>query len=144
MQTSHDHQQIPLGMRPGRRELMEGASLMVGMCEGVPAAMRPRLREISKVFVPEQFRRQRRATALLNFVCQEADANRITLLLVVEPYGKDGPTAEQLKDWYEQFGFVQIESQPEGIVMARQVRERPRPVERPKLSLVQAIRQGSN
>lgn len=144
MSTPNSHVQIPLGMRPGRRELMEGASLMVGMCDGVPASMRPRIREISKVFVPEKFRRQHRATALLNFVCQEADANRITLVLVVEPYGDGGPDAAQLQDWYSQFGFVPVETNDEGVVMARQVREKPRVVERPKLSLVQAIRESSH
>ena len=44
--------------------------------------MRAGTREVSKLFVPVADRRQHLGTALMNLICQEADANGITLLLI--------------------------------------------------------------
>lgn len=127
---------IPKGMRPGRRELAS-ASLVVSVSTAVPEHMRAGTREISHVFVPPADRGKRLATALMNFICQEADANRITLLLAVKPYD-DGsmesgldlgiatvtapmPTEEQLVAWYAKFGFVELQDSPQGTLMARRV-----------------------
>lgn len=114
---------IPKGMRPGRRELAS-ASLVVGISTAVPEVMRAGTREISHVFVPPEDRGKRLATALMNFICQEADANRITLLLTVRPYdegGTESPTEEQLIAWYAKFGFVELQDSPQGMLMARRV-----------------------
>jgi GNAT superfamily N-acetyltransferase len=111
---------IPKGMKPGRRELAS-ASLVVSISTAVPEAMRAGTREISHVFVPPEDRGKRLATALMNFICQEADANRITLLLTVRPYGESGPDEDRLKAWYEKFGFAELQDSPLGALMARRI-----------------------
>jgi hypothetical protein len=83
--------------------------------------MRAKVREVSHVFVPAADRRQRLATALMNLVCQEADANGMTLILTVDPYDTGGPTAQELQDWYALFGFRDLQDSPNGKIMARQV-----------------------
>jgi hypothetical protein len=100
-------------------------------CTAVPEAMRPRMREIVRFFVPVDDRRKRLGTMLLNMVCQEADANGITLLLTARAVGDDGellhgPRDAQLVAFYERFGFVQLQDTPTGMLMARKVSEAPR------------------
>lgn len=146
MNEAREINRIPLGMRPGRRELNQ-ASLLVSMCESVPEHMREKVREITHVYCAPSARKQRLATALLNFVCQEADASGITLVLTVSPPGPaaivtlddgtclgvdsagdrwpDGPCAEELASWYAKFGFTPLNPSPFGLMMARQVSKRP-------------------
>lgn len=128
-------------MRPGRREF-KAASLTVAIPVGLPEHMRAQTRELTHVFVDADSRRQHLATALMNFVCQEADACGITLVLTardyIGEYAKDSvslgpadvpaprPNEEQLVAWYEKFGFKKLQDTPKGAFMARQVRERPR------------------
>lgn len=142
--------QVPRGMKPGRRELNE-ASLRVSMSLAVPAHMKDRVREITHVYVEPSARRKRLATGLLNFVCQEADANGITLLLTARPQIQvvdakgnlkpvDGPTEDELVHWYTKFGFTAIQETPHGPIMARKVFEKPK-VLQPSRSLHQAVRQ---
>lgn len=119
--------QIPLGMRPGRRELNE-ASLLVSMCDAVPSHMREKTREITQVHCALPARRQRLATMLLNFTCQEADANGITLLLTARPCDDEGPPQEVLVRWYSKFGFRALQDSPLGLLMARQVLPRAAPL----------------
>lgn len=117
----HEHLngQIPKGMRPGRRELGV-ASVMVNISEAVPPHMRAGTREISHVHVPAAHRRKHLGTALMNLICQEADANGITLLLIAQPYD-DGPDEDQLIDWYAKFGFTKLQDSPKGTFMVRKV-----------------------
>jgi ribosomal protein S18 acetylase RimI-like enzyme len=98
--------------------------------------MRSHLREITHLYVDPASRRQHLATALLNFVCQEADANRITLLLTARSDEEGGLTDEQLIEWYKKFGFQKLQEDGSGWVMARRVREKPRLV-----SVEQAVRE---
>lgn len=116
---------IPVGMRPGIRQLNE-ATLKVCMSDAVPEHMRDRVREITNVHCESQARRKRLATALLNCVCQEADANKVTLLLTARPSDDEGPNEETLLAWYEKFGFTKLQDTPNGWFMARQVHEKPR------------------
>ena len=136
MQQTREVTGIPKGMRPGQRQLNE-ASLVVALSEAVPTKMRAAVREITHVMTAPEARGKRLATALLNCVCQEADANGMTLLLTARAAvgGDDatplpGPNDLQLIAWYEKFGFVQLQETPTGVLMARKVRERPR-VQRP-------------
>ena len=126
---------IPLGMRVGRREL-NSASLKIAMPQslGLPKEKLERMREVLEVYVPQLDRGRRLATALMNFVCQEADANAITLILTAAPF-KDslGPDEQRLVVWYEKFGFTVLQQVPSGTIMARQVRPAPEP---PKLTLL--------
>lgn len=119
--------QIPVGMRPGKRQIAS-AELTVSMPDAVPEHMRDRTREITHVFVPAADRRQHLATALMNLVCQEADANGVTLILTAMPYDAGGPDALELQSWYALFGFRPLQESETGTIMARQV-SNPRRVE---------------
>lgn len=112
--------QIPVGMRPGRRELNE-ASVEIANTVAVPAAMRPGIREVKSLWVPKEQRKKRLATMLMNLICQEADANGITLILTAREYDDDSLTEEQLVKWYERFGFQVLQLDVTGTVMARKV-----------------------
>jgi ribosomal protein S18 acetylase RimI-like enzyme len=112
-------------MRPGRREFKQ-ASLTVAIPEALPAHMRDRTREITHVYCEPEGRGKRLATALMNFVCQEADAGSFTLVLTAREYDEGGPNEAQLIAWYEKFGFTKLQDTDKGPFMARQVRERPR------------------
>jgi GNAT superfamily N-acetyltransferase len=112
-------------MRPGAREFRD-ASLTVSIPQTIPEHMRERTREISHVFVKAESRGKRLATALMNFVCQEADADLKTLILTAREYDEGGPDEAVLVAWYEKFGFQKLQDTPTGTFMARQVRERPR------------------
>lgn len=111
---------IPKGMKPGRRELNE-ASVSVCMSEAVPEHMREDIREILNLFVEPQARRKKLATMLMNMVCQEADANSITLILTARPLDDQGPDEESLIAWYGQFGFKGLQDTVNGLMLARQV-----------------------
>lgn len=91
------------------------------MSSAVPVHMRAATREIAKLQVPVSQRRKHLATALMNLICQEADANGKTLLLIAQPFGEGGPTEEQLVTWYEKFGFQKLQDVPTGVFMVRKV-----------------------
>lgn len=133
--TDHINGSIPIGMRPGRRELGP-ASVMIGFSAAVPSHMRAATREVSQLLVPAVHRRKHLATALMNLICQEADANRITLLLIVQPFDEDGPDEQALIDWYALFGFTMLQDSPTGQVMVRQVRAPNRVARAVSLALV--------
>lgn len=120
---------IPKGMRVGRREL-NTASLKIAEPQSMGALTAEQLaqmREVLEVFVPLVDRNKRLATALLNFVCQEADVNGITLILTARQFGDSlGPDEARLVSWYEKFGFTVLQQVPTGTIMARQVRARPK------------------
>lgn len=116
----HINGQIPQGMRPGRRELW-AASVMIGISQAVPQRMQAGTREVSHLHVPFAQRRKHLGTALLNLVCQEADANSITLLLIAQPYDEGGPDESQLLAWYARFGFLELQDTPKGMMMVRKV-----------------------
>lgn len=133
---------IPLGMRPGRREL-NSASLKIAMPVGLglPPEKLEHMREVLELFVPVGDRGKRIATALMNFVCQEADANRITLILTARQFADVlGPDEERLVVWYQRFGFTVLQQMPGGTIMARQVKP---PVPPPTIApLSSAVRRG--
>lgn len=105
----------------------ENASCKVSICTAIPNQLRTKTREITSVDVPENLRKQGMATELLRNICDEADANEITLLLFVKPFGEgEKMTADQLADWYQnKFGFMVI--QPKPMMMARMPHSTPRP-----------------
>jgi len=125
MQHERVNESIPQGMRPGRRELNE-ARANITFSDAVPAHMREQIREVSGLYVPPAARGRRLATALMNFICQEADSNRITLLLIVDSFQTDddeplGPDDDQLAAWYAKFGFTKLQDSPKGQIMVRRV-----------------------
>jgi GNAT superfamily N-acetyltransferase len=120
MIREHLNGAIPHGMRAGRRELGV-ASVMVNISEAVPEHMKAGTREVSHLHVPHEHRRKHLATALMNLVCQEADANSITLLLIAQPYDEGGPDEDQLAEWYAKFGFMELQDTVKGVMMVRKV-----------------------
>jgi hypothetical protein len=86
--------------------------------------MRDGIRELTKLETPVEHRKNGDATALLHAICDEADTQRLVLLLHVEPFGDADMGSSQLEAWYEKFGFMVI--QPEPKLMARMVGATPR------------------
>ena len=82
---------------------------------------------------------------LLNFVCQEADADKKTLLLTAWPTDDHSEEAvKRLVAWYERFGFVCLQESPTGgWLMARQVRVASKIVSQVPFAVRQAINDAS-
>ena len=85
------------------------ASLMLSVSDALPANMRNGVRELTGLHTPEADRGQGLASMLMQKVCAEADRNKLVLLLT---------PAEGLDGFYQQFGFIAIQTNP--ILMARQ------------------------
>lgn len=96
-------------MQLGLREF-EGASLVVGHTDALPASMKEII-EISSVKTPRRKRRMGLASTLLSQICAEADRERVVMIL------QPGP-----KSWLQQFygshGFAVIQTEPV-VLMAR-------------------------
>ena len=103
-------------MDVGLREYKQ-SSLRVAIPTGLPEHMQPHMRELLSIQSGNP--RKGHATGLMYQVCQEADDACKTLIIHVEPFD-EGMTQEQLKKWYEKFGFVEIQTDPV-LMMARQV-----------------------
>lgn len=121
MESREVGEQIQQGMRPGLRMINNDAQLEVVISNAVPPHMKFKTREIIGFYVKPEMRRKRLATMLLNLVCQEADANRMTLILLARPAEEDGISEDQLVEFYQKFGFNKLQETPEGTFMARQV-----------------------
>lgn len=104
-------------MNPGTRTLGD-ASLTIGVCKALPPEMRPVTRELSELLVPVASRHEGQATRLMHQVCDEADKERITLVLFVDPFDEPDLGRSQLADWYaRRFGFIPIQADP--LLLAR-------------------------
>jgi N-acetylglutamate synthase-like GNAT family acetyltransferase len=105
-------------MKPGLR-FKENATCRISICNALPIHMRQQTRELSRLDVPENLRRQGMAWRLLTGVTEEADKHNVTLVLFVKPFGTGlGMSAEMLEEWYQaRFGFHTIQKNP--TMMAR-------------------------
>ncbi len=65
---------------------------------------------INRVNVPAQHRGKGHGSALLRQVCDDADHEQVPLTLSINSYGE--MTHEQLRDWYERYGFVEMGDEP--------------------------------
>ena len=111
-------------MQTGPR-VLGSASLNVRVSLALPARMRDRTREITKLQTSAEAQNKGEASRLLEKVCAEADSHGITLVLWPRPFGDIALSQTQLIDWYSRrFGFVQI--QPEPPMMARAPDSTPR------------------
>ena len=93
------------------------ASLRLSYSQMVPVSQRGLVREVSSVLCEPAHRKDGHASALLKEVMREADASRVTLMVIVKPYDAGGMDDENLSDWYHRLGFVEIQAKPR--VMAR-------------------------
>jgi ribosomal protein S18 acetylase RimI-like enzyme len=109
------------------------------MSQTLPEPMRESVREITHLYVAPEARRKKLATMLLNLVCQEADANGITLMLTARP-ADDQMAEDALVKWYQQFGFRPLQEGPAGYIMARQVHVRPRIADISRARVNRAVR----
>lgn len=96
-------------MKPGTIQL-GNASLHIGYPQIVPANLRGFSREITELFVPEEFRGKGEASELLKEVCSEADDKDLMLILIAD--------TPRLALFYGRFGFEAIQSEP-SILMVR-------------------------
>lgn len=97
------------GMKTGKRQ-RGAASLNIGYSQAIPSPMRGKVLELSDLHTDELHRKKGQAHQLMLDVCQEADESQVVLILM--PDGE-----EWLIDWYEKFGFVEIQECP--LLMAR-------------------------
>ena len=58
---------------------------------------------ITRINVPINYRDQRLGSKLLRRICDDADQSRSTLYLEISPSGR--LNYEELKAWYERYGF---------------------------------------
>jgi GNAT superfamily N-acetyltransferase len=75
-----------------------------------------RVREVVRVWTDPEHRRQGFGTQLMQAVCEEADCERIVLILQPRPYDT-GIGKDKLIAWYKRFGFVKTQDKP--VLMAR-------------------------
>ena len=76
----------------------------IGYSQIVPPNLRGFAREITEFNVPEEFRCKGEGTELLKDVCEQADEQKILLLLIADTL--------KLAMFYERFGFVAIQESP--------------------------------
>lgn len=89
------------------------ASCTLYRSTAVPKEMRNGIRELRNLRTKPNEQRKGYASALMNYVCYEADKNRMVLLLTV--------TDKALVAFYKRFGFQKLPSDDlSPILMARQ------------------------
>lgn len=105
------------GLRPGTIEL-NGASLDLSYPSIVPPEERNNVLEISNLLTQYANRRQNRASALLQDVCEQADHEGKCLLVLVGAFDTGGPSNEQLTEWYtSKFGFTALQLDPQPLLI---------------------------
>ena len=95
------------------------ASCKLRYSQVVPANLRGRLLEVTRLFTPEQHRNKGHATKLIEKLARYADADRITLLLMPKPYGESALGVPELLQFYARFGFAELQDKPV-ILLVRQ------------------------
>ena len=93
------------------------ASVRLTYSQAVPTPLRGKVRELSSLVVDAAHRGHGYARALLDQVMLEADAQGLTLLVIVEPFDESPMDQEHLAKWYLRMGFDVIQADP--VVMAR-------------------------
>ena len=86
------------------------ASLHLGHSQVVPPTLRGHAREITEFNVPEKFRGKGEGTELLKEVCEQADNDKILLILKAD--------TERLENYYKRFDFITFQ-RDNAILMAR-------------------------
>lgn len=98
------------GMKPGTVEL-DGCSLQLSYSQIVKPNQRGLLLEITNLLTQPSKRRNNCATHLMREVCDQADQHGITLMLMPQADGNDGPNSDTLEAWYSrEFDFKRLQS----------------------------------
>lgn len=98
------------GMKPGKVGIGP-ASCVIGYSGVVPPEHRDGLREITQIWVQPGQQRQGHGTNLMLALCEQADDERIVLLVHAEPYRTE-MSRDDLRAWYERFGFKELPDSP--------------------------------
>lgn len=94
------------------------AGLKLSYSQGVPSHLRGGIREITNLYTAADSRGKGDASKLLQDVCNEADHERLVLILMPIPFDKVDALSElNLIEWYAKFGFTIIQDKP--TMMAR-------------------------
>ena len=88
------------------------ASCKLRYSQAVPANLRGRLLEVTRLYTPEQHRGKGHAAKLIEKITRYADSDRITLLLMPKPYGESALDVSELLQFYARFGFVELQAEP--------------------------------
>jgi predicted GNAT family acetyltransferase len=89
------------------------ATAILRATQAVPVAMREHTRELAKLSVPRDARKQGHASELMRQACDRADRKGWVLLLWPQPWGDVGMTRQQLIDWYSRgYGFIRVQDEP--------------------------------
>lgn len=106
-------------MKTGERK-HESASVKVNYSQAVAPHLRGLLRELTHLHSGEQGKGH--ARELMRSLFEEADAEKVSLMVIVQPY-EDGLTKEQLEQWYSRMGFFELQDEP--LIMTRLPTPRP-------------------
>lgn len=94
------------------------ATCKLGYSQAIPAHLRGNMLEISSLEVPAEHQNKGHARDLIAEICQNADNDRMCLMVMVEPFGA-GLDQVALADWYaRRFGFFSIQDSP-ALLMVR-------------------------
>ena len=103
-------------MEPGTRT-NGPASLKLVRMAGIDKSVTQGLLEVKSVKTDKAQRRQGHASALMETVCKEADESKTILVLTPAQFDNGPIGTQQLKGWYERFGFAVIQDKP--VLMCR-------------------------
>jgi N-acetylglutamate synthase-like GNAT family acetyltransferase len=84
---------------------------------GIDKSVTQGLLEVKSVKTDRAQRRQGHASKLMEQVCKEADESKTILVLTPAQFDNGPIGTQQLKWWYERFGFAVIQEKP--ILMCR-------------------------
>lgn len=103
-------------MEPGTRTNGPAGLQLVRMA-GIDESVTKGLLEVKSVKTVKTQRRQGHASSLMALLCKEADADGTILVLTPEQFDNGPIGTQQLKGWYERFGFAVIQEKP--VLMCR-------------------------
>ena len=103
-------------MEPGIRSTGPAWLQLVRMA-GIDKTVTAGLLEVKSVQTAKPSRRQGHASRLLRAICAEADKDGTILVLTPAQFDNGPIGTQQLKGWYERFGFAVIQEKP--VLMCR-------------------------
>lgn len=99
-------------MIPGFRRV-GAASCQIRAAELLPMHMRSGARMVTDVFTEPGQTGKGYATTLMHRICQEADEQKVLLILEPKPFDHASMSQEELEVWYAvRFGFQMIQLDP--------------------------------
>ena len=95
-------------MKLGKREYQD-SSCWIRMMTDLPSSLRDGVRLVHDLQTAKGVRGKGQGTQLLKSVCEEADADGTTLILM--------PDSDKLEKWYNGFNFNRVQDEP--VLMVR-------------------------